>query len=190
MDFAFTPEQDALREQAREFLAANPEPSWQELAELGWTGVSVAGGARRRRPRLPRGGDRVRGDGAGAHARAVLVDRGRDAAGAAAGAPGRGGPGRRAGRLRPARSSPTSTPPRSVAIVGGDSIWELEGAERELLQTNDVTRPLGVVSGGDAGSAARELGAPAAAPGALAGGARARGVRRRHGGRSSSPSAT
>ena len=42
MDFAFTPEQEELREQARAFLAANPEPSWQELAELGWTGVSVA----------------------------------------------------------------------------------------------------------------------------------------------------
>ena len=42
MDFTFTPEQDALREQAREFLAANPEPTWAQLAELGWTGVSVA----------------------------------------------------------------------------------------------------------------------------------------------------
>ena len=42
MDFAFTPEQEELRAQARAFLAANPEPSWQELAELGWTGVSVA----------------------------------------------------------------------------------------------------------------------------------------------------
>jgi len=42
MDFTFTPEQDALREQARAFLSSNPEPSWQELAELGWTGVSIA----------------------------------------------------------------------------------------------------------------------------------------------------
>src|SRR5213078_4228140 len=42
MDFAFTPEQEELRAQARAFLAANPKPSWQELAELGWTGVSVA----------------------------------------------------------------------------------------------------------------------------------------------------
>src|SRR3954469_853183 len=42
MDFAFTPEQEELRTQARAFLAANPEPSWQELADLGWTGVSVA----------------------------------------------------------------------------------------------------------------------------------------------------
>src|SRR3989304_2626493 len=42
MDFTFTPEQAALREQAREFLGANPEPSWAQLAELGWTGVSIA----------------------------------------------------------------------------------------------------------------------------------------------------
>ena len=37
-----------------------------------------------------------------------------------------------------------------VAVVGGDTVWELEGAERELLATNDETRPLGVVSGGEA----------------------------------------
>ena len=42
MDFTFTPEQEALREQAREFLAATPEPTWAKLAELGWTGVSIA----------------------------------------------------------------------------------------------------------------------------------------------------
>ncbi len=38
-----------------------------------------------------------------------------------------------------------------VAIVGGDGIYELVGCDRELLSTNDVTRPLGVVSGGEAG---------------------------------------
>jgi len=38
-----------------------------------------------------------------------------------------------------------------IATIGGDSIWELDGAEREVLQTNDETRPLGVVSGGEAG---------------------------------------
>jgi len=41
VDFSFTPEQEELRAQARAFLATHPEPSWQELAELGWTGVSV-----------------------------------------------------------------------------------------------------------------------------------------------------
>ena len=39
----------------------------------------------------------------------------------------------------------------SVAIVAGDGIFELVGAERELLATRDQTRPLGVVVGGDAG---------------------------------------
>ena len=39
----------------------------------------------------------------------------------------------------------------SVAIVGGDGIFELVGAERELLATRDASRPLGVVTGGDAG---------------------------------------
>ena len=42
MDFTFTPEQEALSEQAREFLAATPEPTGAQLAELGWTGVSIA----------------------------------------------------------------------------------------------------------------------------------------------------
>ena len=42
VDFAFTPEQDELRAQARSFLAGRAEPSWLELAELGWTGVSLA----------------------------------------------------------------------------------------------------------------------------------------------------
>ncbi len=39
-----------------------------------------------------------------------------------------------------------------VAIVGGDGIWQLEGGERELLETSDGTRPLGVVLGGNAGA--------------------------------------
>jgi len=41
MDFAFTPEQEQLRREARAFLAANREPEWKELAELGWLGVSA-----------------------------------------------------------------------------------------------------------------------------------------------------
>jgi hypothetical protein len=38
-----------------------------------------------------------------------------------------------------------------VATVGGDGIYELEGAEREILTTSDETRPLGVVRGGQPG---------------------------------------
>ena len=41
MDFAFTPEQEELRRQARSFLAANPQPRWEQLVELGWVGVSI-----------------------------------------------------------------------------------------------------------------------------------------------------
>lgn len=40
MRFAFTEEQDELRRQARALLDER-EPSWSELAELGWLGVSV-----------------------------------------------------------------------------------------------------------------------------------------------------
>jgi alkylation response protein AidB-like acyl-CoA dehydrogenase len=39
MDFSFTPEQDDLRREARAFLEANPSPSMDQLAELGWVGI-------------------------------------------------------------------------------------------------------------------------------------------------------
>jgi hypothetical protein len=39
MDFSFTSEQDDLRREARTFLEANPAPSQEQLAELGWVGV-------------------------------------------------------------------------------------------------------------------------------------------------------
>ncbi|MGE5690918.1 MAG: acyl-CoA dehydrogenase family protein [Pseudomonadota bacterium] len=41
MEFAFTPEQEELRREARSFLAATPEPTWDQLVELGWVGVSI-----------------------------------------------------------------------------------------------------------------------------------------------------
>src|SRR3990170_8716385 len=151
MDFTFTPEQDALREQAREFLAANPEPSWAQLAELGWTGVSIAeddGGAgltfveeavlfeelgralyhgpyfstvALTLPALP---DEQRAEVAAGQASWTLA----------------------LGPLVP----DLDTADR-VAVVGGDGIYELEGAERELLTTTDESRPLGVVRGGEPG---------------------------------------
>jgi alkylation response protein AidB-like acyl-CoA dehydrogenase len=40
MDFSFTAEQDELRREARAFLEANPAPSFEQLAELGWVGVA------------------------------------------------------------------------------------------------------------------------------------------------------
>jgi alkylation response protein AidB-like acyl-CoA dehydrogenase len=151
VDFTFTPEQDALREQAREFLAANPEPIWAELAELGWTGVSIAeeeGGAgltfveeavlyeelgralyhgpffssfALALPALP---DDLRGEVAAGQATWTLA-------------------------LGPLVTDLDTA--ERVAVVGGDGIYELEGAEREVLTTTDPTRPLGVVRGGDAG---------------------------------------
>jgi alkylation response protein AidB-like acyl-CoA dehydrogenase len=39
MDFSFSPEQEDLRREARAFLDANPSPSMQQLAELGWVGI-------------------------------------------------------------------------------------------------------------------------------------------------------
>jgi hypothetical protein len=38
-----------------------------------------------------------------------------------------------------------------VAVVGGDGIYELESGEREILETTDTSRPLGVVRGGEPG---------------------------------------
>jgi len=42
VDLSFTPLQEELRDQARRFLADTAEPTWAQLAELGWTGASVA----------------------------------------------------------------------------------------------------------------------------------------------------
>ncbi|HXF98168.1 MAG TPA: acyl-CoA dehydrogenase family protein [Gaiellaceae bacterium] len=151
MDFAFTPEQEALRAQAREFLAANPEPSWRELAELGWTGVSIP--------------EEEGGAGLGFVEEALLLEelgralyhgpyfstvalalpalpsdlRAQVAAGEAS------------WTLALGPLVPDLDTADRVAIVGGDGIYELEGAEREVLATTDETRPLGVVRGGGPG---------------------------------------
>jgi alkylation response protein AidB-like acyl-CoA dehydrogenase len=39
VDFSFSPEQEDLRREARSFLEANPSPSIEQLAELGWVGI-------------------------------------------------------------------------------------------------------------------------------------------------------
>jgi alkylation response protein AidB-like acyl-CoA dehydrogenase len=151
MDFTFTPEQEALREQAREFLAANPEPSWAQVAALGWTGVSITeddGGA-----------------GLTFVEEAVLFEElGR--------ALYHGPYFATVGLTLPALPSelraevaagetswtlalgplvPDLDTAERVAIVGGDGIYELEGGEREMLSTTDSSRPLGVVRGGEPG---------------------------------------
>jgi alkylation response protein AidB-like acyl-CoA dehydrogenase len=151
VDVTFTPEQDELREQARAFLAGHPEASWRELANLGWTGVSVAeehggaglgfleegvlfeelGRALHHGPyfstvalTLPALPDDLRAEVATGEASWTLA-------------------------LGPLVSD-LDTADR-VAIVGGDGIYELEGGEREVLDTTDESRPLGVVRGGEAG---------------------------------------
>ena len=152
MDLSFTPLQEELRGQARGFLEATPEPTWTQLAELGWTGATVAeehGGAG-----LTFVEEAVLHEEAG---RALLhaplwststllpflpeADQAAVAAGEASWTLA-------LGPLVPDLDTATN-----VAVVGGDTIWELDGAERELLATNDESRPLGVVSGGNAGRA-------------------------------------
>jgi alkylation response protein AidB-like acyl-CoA dehydrogenase len=151
MDFSFTPEQEELRAQARAFLTANEAPSWQELAELGWTGVSVS--------------EANGGAGLGFLEEAILFEElGRALTHApywstvAVTLPAL--PDELQAEVAAGEASWTlATGPlvadldtaTRIAYVGGDSIWELEGAGREVLQTNDETRPLGVVSGGEAG---------------------------------------
>ena len=151
MDFTFTPEQDALREQARDFLAGHPEPSWAELAELGWTGVSIPeedGGAG-----LTFVEEAVLFEELGralyhgpyfstvALTLPALPDdlRAEVAAGATS------------WTLALGPLVPDLDTADRVAIVGGDGIYELEGEDRELLTTTDETRPLGVVRGGEPG---------------------------------------
>jgi len=150
VNLAFTELQDELRTQARAFLEANPEPTWAQLAELGWTGASVAeehGGAG-----LSFLEEAVIHEEAG---RALLhaplwstsclapflpaEDQAAVAAGEASWTLA-------VGPLVPDLDTATH-----VAFVGGDTVWELVGFEREVLATNDATRPLGVVSGGEPG---------------------------------------
>ena len=152
MDLSFTPVQDELRAQARSFLGSTADPTWAQLAELGWTGASVA--------------EEHGGAGLGFLDEAVLHEEagrallhaplwstscllpflpGDDQAAVAAG--------EASWTLALAPLVPDLDTARGVAIVGGDTIWELDGGEREVLATNDESRPLGVVSGGEAGRA-------------------------------------
>jgi alkylation response protein AidB-like acyl-CoA dehydrogenase len=158
MDFTFTPEQDALREQARAFLAANPEPSWKELAELGWTGVSIA--------------EEDGGAGLTFVEEAVLFEElGRalyhgpyfsTVAVALPALPGdlraEVAAGDASWTLALGPLVPDLDTADRVAIVGGDGIYELEEAEREVLASSDETRPLGVVRGGEPGRRLAESG--------------------------------
>jgi len=150
MDFTFTPEQEALRDEARAFLAANPEPSWAQLAELGWTGVSVA--------------EEHGGVGPGFLEEAVLHE---ELGRALYHGPYLSTVATTLPLLPPELQAEVATGEASwtlalgplvpdldtagrIAVAGGDGVYELEGAERDVLKTMDSTRPLGVVRGGDA----------------------------------------
>jgi alkylation response protein AidB-like acyl-CoA dehydrogenase len=151
MDFTFTPEQDALREQAREFLAGTAEPTWSQLAELGWTGVSVA--------------EEDGGAGLSFVEEAVLFEElgralyhGPFFSTIALTLPAL--PGELRAEVAAGEASwtlalgplvPDLDSAGRVAMVGGDGVYELEGAEREVLATTDTSRPMGVVRGGQAG---------------------------------------
>ena len=141
MDFTFTPEQDTLRQQAREFLAANPEPTWAQLADLGWTGVSVA--------------EENGGAGLSFVEEAVLFE---ELGRALYHGPYFATIGLTLPALPPELRAEVAAGETSwtlafgplvpdldtaerVAIVGGDGIDELEGGEREVLATTDSSRP-------------------------------------------------
>lgn len=151
MDVAHTPEQEELRAQARAFLATTPEPTWVQLAELGWTGVSVA--------------SEQGGAGLGFVEEGILFEElGRavtpgpylaTVAGLLPALPPDDQEQVASGEaswvlsLGPLVSNlDTAT---NVAVVGGDGIFELVGFGSEVLSTHDATRPLGVVTGGEKG---------------------------------------
>ena len=151
MDASFTPEQDELRAQARSFLEATPEPTWGQLAELGWTGVSVP--------------EEQGGAGLGFLEQAVLHEElgraltpGPFYSTVAVALPAL--PPEEQARVARGETSwvlalgplvPDLGTAERIAVVGGSGIYELVGAERELLDTSDETRPLGILAGGETG---------------------------------------
>jgi alkylation response protein AidB-like acyl-CoA dehydrogenase len=151
MDASLTAEQEELRVQARTFLAATPEPTWAQLAELGWTGVSVP--------------EELGGAGLGFLEQAMLHE---ELARALTPGPFYSTAAVTLPALPPEDQSLVASGEASwtlalgplvpdldtaahVAVIGGDGVFELEGFEREILATHDETRPLGVIVGGTPG---------------------------------------
>ncbi len=151
MDFSFTPEQEELREQARAYLAANETPSWADLAELGWTGVSVP--------------EDQGGAGLGFLEEAVLFE---ELGRALYHGPYFSTVALVLPALPPDLQAEVASGEASwtlalgplvtdldtadkVAFVGDDGIFALDGGEREVLETSDATRPLGVIVGAEPG---------------------------------------
>jgi alkylation response protein AidB-like acyl-CoA dehydrogenase len=151
MNFAFTPEQEALREQARAYLAATENPAWSDLAGLGWTGVSVE--------------EELGGAGLGFLEEAVLFE---ELGRALYHGPYWSTVGLLLPALPPELRSEVASGAASwtlalgpvvndldtaarVATLRDDGLYELEGPERKVLITIDDSRPLGVVAGGSPG---------------------------------------
>ena len=122
-----------------------------------------ARGAGRRGARLPRGGRPARGVGR-ALLHAPLWSTCRRCCPPARRRPGGGRePARRAGRSRSDRSSPTSIRRPASRSSGETRSGSSTAPSGRCSTTNDETRPLGVVSGGGAGTRARSLGRAARA---------------------------
>ena len=151
MDFTFTPEQDELREQARAFLAEHPEATWRELAELGWTGVSIpeehggAGLTFLEEAVLFEEMGRVLYHGPYFSTVALTLPALAEDLQAEVAA------GESSWTLALAPLVPDLDTAERIAIIGGDGIYELEGGEREILETQDESRPLGTARGGEPG---------------------------------------
>jgi alkylation response protein AidB-like acyl-CoA dehydrogenase len=150
MDAAFSPEQQELRSAARDFLDANPEPSWPQLAELGWTGVSVAeehGGAGLgflEEAAIAEELGRALSPGPWLTTTALLPALPDDDQAAVA-------RGEESWTLSLDELTAGLDGATRIAVVGGDGIYELDGAERNVLETMDESRPLGVAIGGEPG---------------------------------------
>jgi alkylation response protein AidB-like acyl-CoA dehydrogenase len=151
MDFTFTPEQEELREQARAFLAERPQATWSDLAELGWTGVSIpedqggAGLTFLEEAVLFEELGRALHHGPYFSTIALALPALPDDLLAEVAA------GETSWTLALGPLVPDLDTADRVAIVGGDGIYELEGATRDLLETSDESRPLGVLRGGEPG---------------------------------------
>ena len=148
MDAAFAVDQEELRREARNFLDANPEPTWEQLAELGWTGVSVA--------------EEDGGAGLGFLEEAVLAEElGRALAhvpwlstvallpALPAELQSEVAAGEASWTLALGELVPDVDTAARIARADGDGIWEVEHAERDVLSTMDDTRPLGRLRGGE-----------------------------------------
>ena len=138
MDLAFTPlrtssaARRALSSTRTRRRRGSSSPSSAGPASRSRRSSAAPGSASSRR-RAARGG-RPR-----APARAALVDLVASSRSSPRTTRPRSPPARRAGRSRSGPLVPDLDTATRIAVVGGDTVWELEGAERELLATNDET---------------------------------------------------